>query len=82
MTRRVVKLYTDSIRPAANENVQSAQANYEAGKLDFLRLIEAQRQLINYREPHYEAVAEYHRRLAELERVLGGAPPQSDSAAF
>lgn len=77
-SRRVVKLYTDSILPAARQNVESAQVNYEAGKLDFLRLIEAQRQLIGYREKHYESIAEFHRRIAELERVLAG--PISGSA--
>lgn len=74
--RRVVQLYSDSILPASRQNVESAQANYAAGKLDFLRLIEAQRQLINYREKQYEAGADYHRRLAELERVLAGPIPQ------
>jgi outer membrane protein, heavy metal efflux system len=71
-SQRVAKLYTDSILPASRQNVESAQANYEAGKLDFLRLIEAQRQLIGYREKQFEAEVEYHRRLAELESVVAG----------
>jgi outer membrane protein TolC len=79
-SRRVVKLYSDSILPASRQNVESAQANYAAGKLDFLRLIEAQRQLINYREKQYEAAADYNRRLAELERVLAGPIPQPAEA--
>jgi outer membrane protein TolC len=70
--KRVVALYNDSILPAAQKNIESAQAGYVSGRVDFLRLIEAQRQLINYREKQYEAVADYHRRLAELERVLAG----------
>jgi outer membrane protein TolC len=70
--KRVVALYNDSILPAAQKNIESAQAGYVSGRVDFLRLIEAQRQLISYREKQYEAVAEYHRRLAELERVLAG----------
>jgi cobalt-zinc-cadmium efflux system outer membrane protein len=72
-SRRITKLYAETILPAATENAQSAQTNYEANKLDFLRLIEAQRQLITHREKQYEAIADYHRRMAELERVVGGA---------
>ena len=72
-SRRNSQLYADPILPAARLSVESAQAGYEAGaKVDFLRLIEAQRRLIDYREKQYEAGAEYHRREAELERVLGG----------
>jgi outer membrane protein TolC len=80
-SRRIVKLYTDNILPASRQNVESAQANYEAGKLDFLRLIESQRQLIGYREKHYESIAEYHRRIAALERVLAGPIPVSAHSA-
>jgi outer membrane protein TolC len=75
---RVVKLYDDTILPAAQKSIEAAQASYVSGKLDFLRLIEAQRQLIRYREKQYEAVADHHRRFAELERVLGG--PVTESA--
>jgi outer membrane protein TolC len=79
-SHRVVKLYSDNILPASRQNVESAQANYAAGKLDFLRLIEAQRQLIGYREKQYEATADYQRRVAELERILAGPIPQPAEA--
>jgi len=63
------QLYRDRIVPAAKQNVESARAGYTAGKVDFLRLIEAQRQLINLREEQVETVSNYHRRRAELERA-------------
>ena len=71
-SHRNLQLYSDPIIPAARRSVESAQPLYETGKLDFLRLIEAQRRLIEFREKQYEATVEYHRRAAELERVLGG----------
>ena len=71
-SRRVVILFRDKILPAINASAESAQAGYVAGKVDFLRLVEAQRQRIMQREREVEALAEYHRRLAELERVIGG----------
>ena len=69
--RQVVGLYQERILPISRRNVESAQANYTSGKLDFLRLIDAQRQLNTQQEMYYQAIAEYHRRLAELERAVG-----------
>ncbi|MSR56083.1 MAG: TolC family protein [Planctomycetaceae bacterium] len=70
-SRRTVALYTDRILPKARENVESATSGYEATTLDFLRLIEAQRELIELQEKHQAAIADYHRRRAELERAVG-----------
>jgi len=66
-----VKVYRDRILPSARHSVEAAQASYTAGRLDFLRLIESQRQLLRLEEGYYDVVAEYHQRLAELEREVG-----------
>lgn len=71
-SRRVNELYNEKIIPVAEQNLESARTNYVAAKIDFLRLIEADRQLIMLREKHEEALADYHRRLANLERAAGG----------
>jgi hypothetical protein len=42
-------------------------------------LISAQRQAIGFEQKHQEAIAEYHVRLAELERAVGG-PLASEAA--
>jgi outer membrane protein TolC len=47
----------------------SKGAGYAAGNVNFLRLIEAQRQLIALREQQVEMVSDFHRRLAELHRA-------------
>jgi outer membrane protein TolC len=70
-SREVVRLYEEKILPVSQRNIESAQANYTSGKLDFLRLLDAERQLYSQREIYYQAIAEYHRRLAELERAVG-----------
>jgi outer membrane protein TolC len=70
-----VHLYRDTILPAAEANVQAAQAAYVTGKIPFLSLIEAQRNVVSLRDRYYEAVAEYFRRRAELERAVGGPLP-------
>jgi outer membrane protein TolC len=73
--QKVARLFAARILPAAEQNLKSARANYVAGKVDFLRLVDAERQLNSERERSFQAVAEYHRRAAELERAVGGPLP-------
>lgn len=74
-SRRALALYQERLVPTAGQNVDSARAGYLVGRLDFLRLVEAQRQRILLQVQSYETEAEYHRRAAELERILGGPLP-------
>ncbi len=75
---RSVRLYGETILPDAKKNVEAAQSAYEATKVPFLTLIEAQRNRVMLRDRYNEAVADYFRRLATLERVVGGPPPNSE----
>lgn len=83
-SEKTVRLYEKQIVPAAEANVKSAQAAYVAGSVPFLSLISAQRELVMIRDRSYEAIADYYRRRAVLERVTGGplhltdAPPNPD----
>jgi outer membrane protein TolC len=67
-----VRLYQKTILPAAEKNVKSAEAAYTTGKIPFLTLIEAQRNLVGLRDRYYETLADYFRRRAALERAIGG----------
>lgn len=69
---KTVRLYEQSVLPAAASNVKAAQAAYLTGKIPFLSLIEAERNLIGLRDRYYELVATYYIRLATLERAIGG----------
>ncbi|GIW86373.1 MAG: RND transporter [Isosphaeraceae bacterium] len=76
-SEKSVRLYNETILPAARENVKAARTAYAAGSIPFLSLIEAQRNLVELRDSSYEELAEYYRRIATLERVIGGpSPPQ------
>jgi outer membrane protein TolC len=77
-TQEVVRLFNDKILPTSRENIQSARAGYIAGKIDFLRLIEANRQFYRQQEKYLDATAEYQRRAAALERAVGGMLPPSE----
>jgi cobalt-zinc-cadmium efflux system outer membrane protein len=70
---RVVQLYRDQILKAARENVEAARSGFGANRVPFLNLIEAQRSAVGLEERAYEAQADYFRRLATLQRVVGVA---------
>jgi outer membrane protein TolC len=73
-SERILALYEGKILPQADENVKSAQSAYVTGKLPFVSLIEAQRSFISLRDRNYEATADYFRRRATLERLVGQTP--------
>lgn len=69
---QAVRLYEKTVLPAAEANVKAAQSAYQTGKIPFLSLIEAERNLIGLRDRYYGLVAEYYRKRATLERAIGG----------
>ena len=71
-SERVVRLYESKIGPAARENVKAAQSAYVTAKIPFLSLVEAQRSEVDTRARYFQAVADYFRRRAALERAVGG----------
>jgi outer membrane protein TolC len=75
-SERTVRLYEATILPAARENVEAARSAYTTARVPFLSLIEAQRNRVNLSDRYYEALADYHRRRATLERAIGGPPEQ------
>jgi len=80
-SEKAVRLYEETILPAARENVRSAQSEYVTGKVSFLNLVEAQRNLVGLRDRGYEAFAELYRRRAALERAVGGPLTPAPAAA-
>lgn len=77
-SRQTLGVYENNILPTAQHSIEAARASYLAGRLDFLRLVESQRQLLSLQDRYYEAMADYHQRLAELERLVGASPISSE----
>jgi outer membrane protein TolC len=75
-SERSVHLYRDTILRDAEANIKAAQAAYITGRTPFLSVIEAQRNAVNLRDRYYEAVADYFRRRAALDRAAGGPLPR------
>jgi len=70
-SEQLLVLYRERLLPTLRQNVEAVRANYEAGKASYLDLAQANRQLIMMREKELEALAAYHQRRAELDRVVG-----------
>jgi outer membrane protein TolC len=68
---RKLALYKDALIPKAKQALEVAQAAYEAGKVDFLNLIDSQRTLLGFELAYERALATLSQRLAELEMVVG-----------
>jgi outer membrane protein TolC len=69
-SRQTIAVFQQRLLPTAQHSVEAARASYVAGRLDFLRLIEAQRQLLTLQDRYYAVTAEYFQRQAELERIV------------
>jgi outer membrane protein TolC len=71
-SERAVRLYEETILPAARENVKAALTAYTTNQVPFLSLIEALRNLVALRDRYYETLSDAFRRRAALERAVGG----------
>jgi len=69
--RRIENLATSSLLPQAELSFNSALASYEATKVDFATLLEAQRAIRQARQNQIKARFEGQVRQAEIEKLLG-----------
>ena len=70
-SNRKAKLYGGVLVPKAEELLGASEAAYLAGTVDFLSLINAQQQLLEFQLRHERAVADNRQKLAELEMLVG-----------
>jgi outer membrane protein TolC len=64
-------LYQGTLVPKAQELVGASEAAYMAGSVDFLRLIDAQQTLLQFRLARERSWADQQQRWAELEMLIG-----------
>ena len=69
--RRSEALVAQQLLPQSELSFRSALAAYEAGKVDFATLLDAQRQIRKARQDQLKAQVEAQLRLADIERILG-----------
>ena len=65
------RLIADTLLPQAELTFRSALAGYEAGKVDFATLLDAQRAIKRARQDKLKARVEQELRISEIERMVG-----------
>lgn len=68
---RMRSLYETSLLPQVELSFDSALKNYQTGRIDFLSLLDAERDLKRTRIEYLRTLAEYQKRVAALERAVG-----------
>ncbi len=68
---RKIDLFRDTLVPLAEASLEVAQVGYEAGKEDFLNVIDAQRLLLEFQLSFERGVADREQRFAEAEMLAG-----------
>jgi outer membrane protein TolC len=61
----------DQLIPISTQAVESAEASYAAGRVDFLMVLDSVRELRMHHLDRAMHLAQYEQRLAELERAVG-----------
>lgn len=72
-TLSLIEIQRSRVLPATRDQIRAARAGFETGGT-FLAAIEAERNLREAELREHELLAEFHRRLARLDRVLGRLP--------
>ena len=62
--------------PAARSVFKAARQAYEAGRSDYLEVLDAERTLVETRRRRVEALAAYHQAVARLEGLLAMPLPK------
>ena len=74
-TSRVeVETLRNEVLPGAQSAFDAATKGFELGKFSYLEALDAQRTLLQARAQYLRSLAEAHRSITDLDRLLGGAP--------
>lgn len=75
---RQSRLYKDALIPKAVQTLNATKSAYEAGGMDFLSLIDAQRVLLDFQMAYYRHNADFYQMLAEIRALIGEEPGSQD----
>ena len=68
---RKINLYRDSLIPKAEQSLEVNRKGYEAGHMEFINLIDAERMLLEFELSHERALADHLKYRAELSKLAG-----------
>ncbi|MEZ5275578.1 MAG: TolC family protein [Opitutaceae bacterium] len=68
---RKIALYRDSLIPKADQNLRVTQRAYESGKVEFLSLMDSERQLLEFQLNFERARVDREEAISSLQRLTG-----------
>ncbi len=68
---RKIRLYRDGLIPKAEQSLNATFASYQAGESDFLNVLDAQRQLLEFQLQYDRARTNFAKKRAEIEYLTG-----------
>ncbi|UCG51064.1 MAG: TolC family protein [Candidatus Latescibacterota bacterium] len=68
---RKTRLYRDGLIPKAEQSLNTSYTSYQAGEADFLSVLDAQRQLLDFQLEYERAKSDLAVSRAEIEMVIG-----------
>ena len=71
--QRLARMYHDELRPQAEATLQASLIAYENDKTDFLDLLDSQMTVVDIDLAWSQAIADFNKRMADLE-LAAGAP--------
>jgi cobalt-zinc-cadmium efflux system outer membrane protein len=69
--RRRIRLYRNNLIPKGIESLEVTQKGFEAGKIDFTDLVDAERTILEFHLSYERALADHAQSLAKLEMLIG-----------
>jgi outer membrane protein, heavy metal efflux system len=76
---REASALNDSVLPGAEEAFSFSRQGYDAGKFGYLEVLDSQRTLFDARRQYNEAVLDYHRQRAAIERMTAAHADQKNN---
>lgn len=69
--RRRIGLYKNTLVPKARQSLKANETAFRAGKMDFLSVLDSQRELLQFELSHQRALADHVEATARLEKLVG-----------
>jgi outer membrane protein TolC len=70
-SEQLVEVYRNGVLPQAEQSLEAARIGYQAGKVDFLNLIDSERTLLDLQLEYFGALVQFWQSVAHLERTVG-----------
>ncbi len=75
-SQRTLRLYDTSILPQSHLTVEAALSAYRVNRVDMLTLLDNQMAIYGFELNRAQAIASYHKALAEIDFLTGNSPAQ------